>query len=243
MQSLNPFKRGSAPKVEPMPRVVAEKIGYLSQVDIFKDLSKDEMEWLERVTLMITTEKGKIIYTPGETVEVLFLLKKGRVQIYRLSLEGKKLVIAVLGPGTFFGEMSLVGQGMYDAFAEAVEDSTICAMSRSDVEGLLTTKPTVALRLLQVIGQRLNDAERALEELAFKNVAARLSSLLLRLADDQEEPIVSGLTHQDLADMTGTFRETATQTLNELKAAGLIDIGRMKITILDLEGLRQVAQL
>lgn len=220
-----------------------EKVGYLSKMDLFHDLTKEDMEWLGSVTVMMTTEKGRIIYTPGETGEVLFLLKKGRVQIYRLSSEGKKLVIAVLGEDSFFGEMSLLGQGMYDSFAEALEECTICAMSRFDVEQLLMAKPTVALRVLNVMASRLRDAEEALEGLAFKNVAARAASLLLRLSEGREDGVISGLTHQDMAEMTGTFRETMTQTLNELKNSGLIDIGRMKITVLDREGLRRIAEL
>lgn len=225
-----------------VPTTGTEKIGYLSKMDIFRDLTKDDLAWLENVTVMVTVEKGRLIYTPGETGEVLFLLKKGRVQIYRLSPEGKKLLIAVLAQDTFFGEMSILGQGMYDSFAEALEDCTLCAMSRSDVEDLLLSKPGVALRVLNVIGKRLLDTEESLESLAFKNVSARIAALLLRLVENREDFLVVGLTHQDMADMVGTFRETATQTLNEFKSAGLIDISRMKITVLDKEGLRQVVE-
>lgn len=240
MKSLPWSKRE---KPESVGATAPEKVGYLSKMDLFRDFTKEDMRWLDSVTVMMTTEKGKIIYTPGETGEVLFLLKKGKVQIYRLSPEGKKLVISTLGEDTFFGEMSLLGQGMYDSFAEALENCTICAMSRSDVERLLVSKPIVALRVLNVVGHRLKDAEEALENLAFKNVSGRTASLLLRLAEGQKDGVISGFTHQDMAEMIGTFRETMTQTLNELKGAGLIDIGRMKITLLDMEGLRRIAEL
>lgn len=98
---------------------------------------------------MQTCRAGRVFYTPGETGEALFILKKGRVQLYRMSPEGRKLVIARLEPICFFGEMSCVGQGMYNTFAEATEDSLICTMSRHDVERLLLSKPQVAVRILE----------------------------------------------------------------------------------------------
>lgn len=224
------------------PASLASKVGYLSGQEVFKDLTKEEMEWLDRVTTEMTCERGRIIYIPGESREVLYLLKKGVVNLYRLSPEGKKLIIAHLPAGTFFGEMSLLGQGMYDSFAEAAEPSVLCAMSRADVERLLLTKPIVALRVLQVVGRRLLNAQAVLEDLAFKSVGARLAALLLRLAEEQQSSTITGLTHQDLAEMAGTFRETATLALNELKAQGLIGLGRTRIDILDSGRLAAVAQ-
>ncbi len=217
----------------------SEKIGYLRSNDVFADLSDKEMEELDRVTAMLTCDRGRIFYTPGETGEVLFLLKRGRVQIYRLSSDGKKLVIATLEPGTLFGEMALVGQGMYNTFAEAVEPCTLCAMSRRDVEMLVTQFPRVGIRLLETVGRRLMDAEARLEALAYKSVPARLATLLLQLAQNN---FVDGKTHQDLAEQIGTYRETVTQTLNDFKAQGLIDIQRKRIEIRDAPRLAQLTE-
>ena len=217
----------------------SEKIGYLRSNDVFADLSDKEMEELDRVTAMLTCDRGRIFYTPGETGEVLFLLKRGRVQIYRLSSDGKKLVIATLEPGTLFGEMALVGQGMYNTFAEAVEPCTLCAMSRRDVEMLVTQFPRVGIRLLETVGRRLMDAEARLEALAYKSVPARLATLLLQLAQNN---FVDGKTHQDLAEQIGTYRETVTQTLNDFKAQGLIEIQRKRIEIRDAPRLAQLTE-
>jgi CRP/FNR family cyclic AMP-dependent transcriptional regulator len=225
----------------PAPRL-AEKIGYLREIDIFRDLTPAEMDWLERTTTMFTCEKGQVIYTPGETGEVLFLLKRGRVQIYRLSTEGKKLVVATLEPGTFFGEMALVGQGMYEAFAEALEPSLICALSRNDVVTLLLEKPAVALRLIEVLGERLLNAQLALETLAFKPVPARLATILLHLRRVHGD-VIEGISHQELADMAGTLRETTTQTLDEFKAMGWIETGRRRLVIRDAAALQAMADV
>ena len=112
--------------------VLRPKIGYLSAMELFRDFTPAEMAEIVRATRMQTCKSGRIFYTPGETGEVLFLLKTGAAQIYRMSPEGRKLVIARLPPYSFFGEMSCIGQGMYDTFAEAAEDSLICTMSRAD---------------------------------------------------------------------------------------------------------------
>ncbi|MCS6845901.1 MAG: Crp/Fnr family transcriptional regulator [Caldilineales bacterium] len=218
------------------------KLGYLSDLELFQDLSPKEIEELDRITTISSVKKGKVFYRPEETGEVLFLLKKGRVHLYRISPEGKKLVIASLGPGTMFGEMPLLGQQMHNTFAEAVEDCQICVMSRKDLERLILSKPQIALRVLDITGRRLREAEERLETMAFKGIPARLASLLLRLANESGSNEVVGFTHQDLAETVGTYRETATQVLNDLKAQGLIEIGRKRITILNPEGLMAVAQ-
>jgi CRP-like cAMP-binding protein len=220
----------------------ADKMRYLSELNVFQDLSSKEVEELNRVTTMSSVPKGKVFYRPEERGEVLFILKEGRVQLYRISPEGKKLVISTLGPHTLFGEMALLGTKMHNTFAEAVEDCLICVMSRADLERLILGKPQVALRILEVTGPRLRDAEGRLENMAFKGIPARLASLLLRLSEEQGTLEISGLTHQDLAESVGTYRETATQVLNDLKADGLIEIGRKRITILDRARLARVAQ-
>lgn len=217
-----------------------EKINYLRMVDVFQGLSPAEMEEMDRTTTMSTCRRGKIFYRPEDASEVLFILKKGRVQLYRLSPEGKKLTVATLGPGTIFGEMDIIGQGMHNKFAEAVEDCLLCVMSRHDVERLILSKPTVALRFMKVMADRLNKAEAQLEDIAFKSIPARMAALLLRLQKEQVGSI-QGYTHQDLADAIGTYRETATQTLNDFKARRLIEISRKQIDILDPIGLEQIA--
>jgi CRP/FNR family transcriptional regulator, cyclic AMP receptor protein len=225
-----------------MPQQRSDKIGYLQMVDVFQDLTETEMEEVDRATTITTCRRGKILYMPEDTSEVLFLLKEGRVQLYRISPDGKKLVIGTVGPGTIFGEMALIGQGMHNSFAEASEDCVLWVMSRGDVERLLVTRPKVALRIFENLGSRLREAEARLEEIAFKSIPARLASLLLQLADEAGGDTVAGLTHQDLGEQIGTYRETTTQTLNTFKADGLIDIGRKQIVIRDRAGLQRVAE-
>ena len=206
--------------------------------DLFQGFSEEEMREVERVTRLRTFPRGRLLYSPGETGEALFLLREGAVQIYRISPEGRKLVIAQLLPFSFFGEMSCIGQGMYDTYAEVTEDSAVLTMDCAVLNRLLMTRPEVARRILEAFGRRVLEAEQRMEEIAFKGVAARVAALLVREADDGE---VRGLSHQDIAERLGVYRETATNALSELKAADIIDIGRKRITILDRERLRRAA--
>jgi CRP-like cAMP-binding protein len=216
-----------------------DRIRHLSTIDLFQALSEKEREELERISTPSLVRKGKVFYRPEESGDVIFLLKEGAVQLYRISPEGKKLVITSLGAGSLFGEMALLGQQMHNTFAEATEDCTLGLVNRADLERLILQRPQLAVRMLEVIGRRLREAESRLEDLAFKGIPARLASILVRLAGEADQ--VSGLTHQDLAEMVGTYRETATQVLNELKGRGLIEIGRKRIMITDRPGLVSLA--
>lgn len=215
-----------------------ETTNILPAQDLFHDLTDEEVREVERVTLTRTFSRGEVIYTPGETGEALFLLREGAVQIYRMSPEGRKLVIAHLLPHSFFGELSCIGQGMYDTFAEVTETSVIVTMNCAVLNQLLLTKPQIARRILEAFGRRVLEAERQLEDTVFKGMTARVAALLLRESNGDE---MDGLTHQDIAERLGVYRETATNALNELKAASLISIGRKHITILDRGRLKRAA--
>jgi CRP-like cAMP-binding protein len=227
-----------------MQQAYPEKIGYLSSIQVFRDLTPGELAEMDQQITMSTCRAGKIFYMPEDSGEVLFLLKKGRVQLYRIAPNGKKLIVATLGPGSIFGEMSMVGQGMHNTFAEAVDECVLCVMSRSDVERLVREKPNVAFRFVEAMGERLSQLETRLEDIAFKSIPARLASLLLQIDEEQGgSHVVTGYTHQDFSEMLGTYRETVTQTLNDFKAEGIIEIGRKKVTLLDIPALQEISEL
>ena len=174
----------------------SQKLNYLSSIQVFRDLSPNELMEMDRQITMSSCGPGKIFYMPEDSGEVLFLLKKGKVQIYRLAPNGKKLVVATLGPGAIFGEMSLVGQGMHNTFAEAVDDCLLCVMSRADVERLMREKPDVAFRFFETMGDRVSQLEANLENIAFKSIPARLSELLLQLSAERGSDEIRGYTHR-----------------------------------------------
>lgn len=220
------------------------KQGYLSEVDIFRDLAPEEIEELGRRAPMRTVPAGAVIYTPADAGEVLFILKTGRVRLYRLSPDGKAFTVALLEAGTIFGEMALLGQGMHDSHAEALAPSVLCLMGRADVQELLLGDPRIALRITETLGQRLLEAEQRLADFALKALPQRLATLLASLAERQPPRLFRPgqrevhLTHEQLADLVGTHRETATKVLNELREAGLIELRRGRVIVLDVAALR-----
>ena len=226
--SPGPFSRG-------------QKVRHLSTIDIFRDLEPAMLKWLDAHTTMVTARRGHLIYTPGETSEALFLLKAGRVRTYRLTADGKKLVLSTLEPNTVFGDMPLAGQQMYGAFAEAVDDCLVCVLGRADLEHLIQTRPLVAIRLLEIVSRRLLEAEAVIEEFAFKGVPARLATLLVRMSGRDGADEVRGHSHQEIAEMIGAYRETVTLTLDDFKRRGLVAVGRRYVQILDRHGLEQIA--
>jgi CRP-like cAMP-binding protein len=220
---------------------LAAKIGYLSSIEIFADLSEQRLQWIKETTTMFTCPRGAIISEPGETGEVLFLLKRGLVQLYELSPEGKKLVVGTLAPGAFFGDMPLLGQAMCGTFAEAARDCLICAMGQGDVEALLLAEPLVALRTLNVIGRQLHEQRTVLADVVFKSVPGRVAALLLRLAAEARSETIAGFSQQDLAERAGVARETMTQTLNEFASMEAIELHRMTVILRDREMLEALA--
>lgn len=225
----------------------AERVAHLNTTVLFQDLSAAEQLALEQRMPYQNVPAGTLIYSPEERSEVLFLLKRGRVRLYRLSPDGKALTTALVEPGSIFGEMALLGQGMQDSFAEALEDCTLYTLNRRDVQDLLLADARVARRLLEIVSRRLTAAEQKLEEFAFKNVPQRLASLLLRLAPHsaQEQPgpvtLPVRYTHQQLAELIGTYRETVTKVLNDFRQQGLIGVEKGHIQLRDVAALEKMA--
>jgi CRP-like cAMP-binding protein len=221
------------------------KLAYLKTVDIFQDLADGEMKEVEASAPMFSCEPGRVFYHVDDPAEVLFILKKGAVILSRLNADGKRLITATLEAGTIFGEMPLLGQRLQHSEAEALSECLICSLSRRDVVALINKYPVIAVRIAEVLSKRLEAAEERLQEMAFQGLRERLASLLLRLADETDwrgNLVIKGLTHQHLAEILGSYRETVTATLNEFKADGLIETGRKKIVIIEPEGLRALVR-
>src|SRR5688572_6035900 len=142
----------------------------LSEHDLFRGVAPDEMRAIAGKLPMATCKRGQLLYAPGETGEALFILKAGQVRLYRIASDGRKLVLGTVGPGTVFGEMAAIGQSMTDSFAEAVDDSVVCIMSRIDIEEVMLEHPSVAVQMVRVLSGRLHEAEKRLEQLAFAPV-------------------------------------------------------------------------
>jgi CRP/FNR family cyclic AMP-dependent transcriptional regulator len=224
----------------------AEDLWCMSEVDIFADLSEAEMAVIAAAAPMRQFAPGELLFSPPQEMETLFILKQGRVRIFRVSPDGRALTTAIITPGTIFGEMMLLGQQMHDNFAEALEQVTVCVMSRADVQRFLLSDARIALRISEILGNRVAQLERRLSDSVFKSVPQRVATTLCLLADEeQRRPLSKGiqvsLTHEQVAALAGTSRETTTKILNEYADQQLLRLGRGRITILDLARLASEA--
>ena len=213
------------------------KRDYLLTMEIFRDLPPEQISMIEHATIMRTIPKGQIIYSQQDRAEALFLLKRGRVSIFRLTPSGKRLELATIEPKAFFGEMPLLGESLRHAFAEAAEESLLCVMSRADVERLIRELPQVALRMIEALGKRLALTEARLEELAYRSAPARVSAVLLRLNEGRVGAEVA-VTHQEIGDMIGALRETVTKILDEFQCDEIVELRRGHVLVRDPERLR-----
>ncbi len=222
-----------------------DELWCLSEVDIFADLSSTEMQRIAAAAPERSYAPGELLYAPPQPMETLFILKAGRVRIFRVSSDGRALTTAIINPGTIFGEMILLGQQMHDNFAEALDQVIVCAMSRTDVERSLLSDARIAARISAVLGGRVAQLERRLSDTVFKSVPQRVAGTLALLAGEERQRAASrvgrgsrgvqvNLTHEQVAALAGTSRETATKVLNEYAEAGLLRLGRGRIVILDL---------
>jgi len=214
----------------------------LASAPVLRGLTLAEVAELFREVRHRQISPGTTFHQPGDAAEVLYFLKRGHVRQYRLTSGGKKVILSELRSPTVFGSMALFGEGMDGDFAEAVEESLICAVSRPVLERLLRRRPEVALRLLDLMGRRLWELERRVEEMATLTTRQRVAAVLVRLAD-AKTGLVGGLTQEELAEMSGTIRQTVARILGEWQRQGLIQLERRSVCILHRRKLAALSAL
>lgn len=220
----------------------------LSLVDIFESLSSEEIEDISWRSSSVRVQGGEILFDPADPSETLFVLKSGRVRIYRRGPEGREFTLAVLEGGTVFGESALTSRGTRGAYAQCMEDSEIAILRRDDVERLILRKPEVGLNLIRLIGERLSAYESRLEDLSLKEVPMRLASLILLLIESEGLRTRAGYkiptryTHHHLGTMIGANREAVTRAFTQLRDAGTVETENRLIHIRDLEALERAAE-
>jgi CRP/FNR family transcriptional regulator, cyclic AMP receptor protein len=224
-----------------------EEVRLLSMVDVLEPLSKEELEELARRCPDREIEAGELLYTPGDPNERLFILKRGKVRIYRVA-EGAEITLAVIDEGTVFGEMALTGQHLREAHAQAMEPSLVLSMGRDDLEHLISKNHEVGLRVAQLLSERLRLYENRVEDLTIKQVPARLASLLLMLCEsegimtaDKQIKIPTHYTHEHLGTMIGANRVAVTRAFGQLQDLGAVQVLRRRIYLSDIEALEQAA--
>lgn len=213
-------------------------IAFLRQVALFAGLQDDQLWALAKVTVTRTFPKESFIILADEEGDALFLIAKGQVKVSLVSEDGREVILSLLGPGAVFGELSLLDGKPRSANVVATEDTELVMLRRSDFLQLLHRVPQIAISLLAELAARLRKTDRKIEGLALLDVTSRISETLLQLASEQGSDTPQGVilrsrpTHQQMANMSGTTRETVSRVLKRLEAQGYISCKGRSITIL-----------
>ncbi|GAA2057236.1 Crp/Fnr family transcriptional regulator [Nocardiopsis rhodophaea] len=209
-----------------------------SEVAVFQDLTDTEMVAIGAQAPTRSIPAGETIYSPRDRAETMYIVKRGRVRLYRVADDGRTVTTGLMGPGAIFGEMEPLGLHMGGTWAEALDESALHLMSHDDVRGLLLSDPMVATRIAEQLGARLTQLEQRLVDMACKSVAERTAKTLSTLITPSGS---SGqdirLTHEQLARLTGTTRERTTKALGELADCGLVRLRRGQVVVIDPPGL------
>lgn len=209
----------------------------LRKVNIFSDLRDREVDRLLEVVEEKNFAKDSVILTQDDLGDTLFIIVRGKVKIVLLSEEGKEITLSTLRDGDFFGEMSLLDGEPRSANVVALENSSLLIMRRDEFLKQLRKSPEIALRIMVEMSKRLRRADEKIRSLALLDVYARVSQILLQLAKSEGEKTKKGMvikkrpTHQDIANMVGTSRETVSRVLSDLSKAGYIAIKGKEIIL------------
>ena len=188
-------------------------------------------------------KKGEYVYMPNEHADKIFFIASGKIKIGAYSEEGKEITKAILNAGEVFGELALIGEEKRRDFAVTMEKTEICLLSIQEMKGLMKEHSGLEYFMMKIIGSRLLKMEKRLESLVFKDSRTRIIDFLKDLAAEKGvkvgyETLVRGFfTHQEIANLTATSRQTVTTVLNDLRKQNIIYFNRRKLLIRDLAKL------
>lgn len=211
----------------------------LREFDLFRDLDDAEVAAIGDAAPMRELPPGQLLYSPDRPTEVLFILRAGRVRLYVIGSDGRTLTTAIVEAGQLFGEMVPLGQSLTGTWAETLDPCVVCPMSRRDVERMLLADPRIAARIAEILGRRVAELESRLSDTVLKSAPERIAGALARMADRDGAGV--RLTHEQLADLVGTTRETVTKVLGDLADRDLVRLRRGRIIVTGRDGLRNLA--
>jgi|TARA_B000000437_G_scaffold44768_1_gene31484 CRP/FNR family cyclic AMP-dependent transcriptional regulator len=210
----------------------------LRNVRLFESLDKRELDALSELTFVRTFEKDNVIIWAEDKGDALFIIADGKVKVSIVSEDGREVILSLLSKNAVFGELSLLDGRPRSANVIAIEETQLVMLRRADFLELIQKTPSIAVALLAELASRLRKTDRQIEGLALLDVASRISDTLLQLAIEQGVESNSGIvvenrpTHQEIANMSGTTRETVSRVLKRLEKQGYLKSEGRKITIL-----------
>lgn len=215
----------------------------LAKTPLLSNLSQVEIQTLAARTVRKLFSAGELLFSEGEPCNGLHIIARGKVRIFKTSLNGREQVLALNVPGESVAELPVFDGGPYPASAAAMEDAEIVFISRRDFHAYCLEHPEVALKVLSVVGARLRRLVGIIEELSFTTIRQRLIAMLVKLAQSEGKTTERGVefhlpaTHQELANQLGTVRELISRNLMRLQAEGLLEVDARQIVVKDMKGL------
>lgn len=202
-------------------------------LNIFEVLSQEQVDEIASNAKVINVEAGKILFTPDDLVEVIYILHQGRIKIYKLNEAGRQLTLSYLVPGNIIGEVDIFSMRPRGVFAEVIEDALLCIIDKNYIKDIMLKYPDLTEKILQLICTKVKDLEDDIYSQAICNTRDKLLKKLIHLANimdkDEKEEVNLKLTHQELSEMIGSTRETVSLTLKTLDNSGHIITGHGKI--------------
>ena len=220
----------------------------LMQAPLFSALDAEAAAALRASMAEMRVQRGGIIFAEGEAGERMYVVLDGKVKLGQTSPDGRESLLAVLGPGEVFGELSLFDPGPRTATATAVTDTVVVGLGHADLRPWLTGRPEVAESLLPALAQRLRRTNEALADLVFSDVPGRVAKQLLDLADKFGQPGPDGvlvhhdLTQEELAQLVGASRETVNKALADFTQRGWVEVDQRQVLLIDMERLARRAR-
>lgn len=222
---------------------MSERLWHLKHCDLFRQLRPDQLHAIEARCRSRRFPRNTPIYLPADHADGVLLLAEGRAKIGSFTEEGKQTILGFIEPGELFGELALLGNPTREEYAEAVEKTLVLLIPGDLMQLLIEQNPQLSLGITKLFGLRRRRIERRLKYLLFRSNRDRLVHLMLELAErygrqtDEGVALRIKLSHQDLASIIGSTRETVTVVLGELQSEGLLTLGRRKILLRDLDRL------
>jgi CRP/FNR family transcriptional regulator len=210
----------------------------LRGVPYFARLEDDVLAEVAGLALIRRFSRGDVLFLEGERNDGLYLLRSGRVRIYKTSPEGREQVLAIVAPGESFNEVPVFDDGPNPASAQALEDSEAFLLLKGDIQGLLRRSPSFAGAVVQTFASRLRQLATLIEDLSFRHVTGRVAKIIL--AQDGKSP-PARLTQQEMAAMAGTAREVVGRVLKALEQEGVVRVERGRVVVLDRARLEELA--
>lgn len=204
-----------------------KKIWYLQQLDLFANLAREKIQAIESLFTMKDYYKREVIFEPGDKNKV-FIVKTGRVEVYQLNSNGKKIIIEILKQGSIFGDLG--SDSPMESYIEATVDSCVCSLDKDKFFYLVAHEPQLAEKLMKNLFNRLILVEKRVSSLAVDNAFLRFVKLLLSLGrksesdfgDKESIEIADSFTHEELSQMLGISRQTMTTLINQMERQKLL---------------------